>query len=178
MGLFSFFKRTRLEESAPTPVVPQDVELAVDLGLFLVNGIPLGATPAPWMPTEIISQPSGTHHPTGLGIEMGTEQGVLDYVFITVPVFKGSFLLNQAPLTLSPYMTERDILRIFGEPYWTDRSDGETLLFYEYRQGHVELQFEFPTAEGLGIITLMRNGILSVAAQREAYKVTRAWPSA
>ena len=42
--------------------------------------------------------------------------------------------------------------------------------------GYAFLQFEFPDRQHLQIVTLMRNGILSKPEQRQAYRVTCAWP--
>lgn len=176
MGLFSFFKR----RPAPNEVFPQQtaepIELEIDLGSFQLNGVSLGEVPSAVLPEKVINSPSGVFEPAGQGIEIGTEQGLFDYAFITLADFTGTLLRNGRPLTLLPQMTERDIVSIFGDPYWTDRSDGETLMFYEYLQGQVELQFEFPDALGLAFVTLMRKGVLSEAEQRKSYGVTKPWP--
>ena len=58
----------------------------------------------------------------------------------------------------------------------TDRSDGEVILFYEYQQGTVELQFEFGAGRALSFITLAMHGVLSTEEQRKAYGVTKPWP--
>jgi len=112
------------------------------------------------------------------GIEIGTEEGRLDYVFITLEFFKGDFLLGGSSLKLSIENTPDDIERIFGEPYWIDTLDEEIIMFYEYQKGSIELQFEFSDSIHLSHITLMMNGILSKEEQREAYKVTKEWPPA
>lgn len=178
MGLFSFFKRRPPPEEVFVQKSTEPIDLEIDLGWFQLNGVSLGEVLASVLPEEMINSPSGVFEPVDQGIEIGTEHGVFDHVFITVANFTGTLSLRGSPLTLSPHMTERDILTIFGEPYWTDRTEGETLLFYEYLLGQVELQFEFPDAQGLGFVTLMRNGVLSVAEQRTAYGVTKPWPPA
>lgn len=180
MGLLSFLKRRPAPEevSVQESAEPIELEIEIDLGWFQLNGVSLGEVPASILPEKVINSPSGVFEPAGQGIEIGTEHGVFDHAFITVAEFAGTLLRNGRPLTLLPQMTERDILTIFGEPYWTDRTEGETLLFYEYLLGQVELQFEFPDAQGLGFVTLMRNGVLSVAEQRAAYGVTKPWPPA
>jgi len=110
------------------------------------------------------------------GIEIGTKKGRLDYAFITFDSFKGSFLLEGASLKLTQENSPKDIERLFGEPYWIDSLDNEIIMFYEYRKGAVELQFEFSDSKYLSHITLMMNGVLSEEKQREAYKVTKQWP--
>jgi hypothetical protein len=64
----------------------------------------------------------------------------------------------------------------FGPPVWTDRSDRETILLYEYQQEEVEVRFEFWNSRTLSHLTLTRNGVLSKEEQRVAYEVTRSWP--
>lgn len=176
MGLFSFFNRRPAPDEAFAQQSADPIELEIDLGWFQLDGVSLGEVPSSILPDKVINSPSGVFEPVGQGIEIGTEQGVFDYAFITVADFTGTLLRNGRPLTLLPQMTERDILTIFGEPYWTDRSESETLLFYEYLQGQVELQFEFPDGLGLSAVTLMRNGVLSEAEQRKFYGVTKPWP--
>jgi hypothetical protein len=82
----------------------------------------------------------------------------------------------------------------FGDALWSSRVAGVitagrlllssvvrqkpmVILFYEYRAGAVELQFEFLDGKTLGFITLSSNGVLSEADQRKAYGVTQPWPT-
>ena len=106
----------------------------------------------------------------------GGADGRFEYVFVTMNRFPGRFMKAGTPLKISTETTENDILQLFGSPYWTDRSDGEVILFYEYRQGKVELQFEFWNGKTLSNLTLTLDGVLSVEEQRLAYGVTRRWP--
>jgi hypothetical protein len=55
-------------------------------------------------------------------------------------------------------------------------NNGEAILFYEYRQGNVELQFEFWDGKRLSHLNLALDGALSVEEQRAAYGVARSWP--
>ncbi|MBF0227769.1 MAG: hypothetical protein HQK76_20160 [Desulfobacterales bacterium] len=110
------------------------------------------------------------------GIEIGLKDNLLDYVYINLESFKGEFCLNGDKLILNVKNSPQDIIDVFGEPYWTDRSDDEIILFYEYKKGFIELQFEFSDSIQLSYITLMCNGILSTQDQREAYNVSKQWP--
>ncbi|MEZ5302784.1 MAG: hypothetical protein R3F11_19430 [Verrucomicrobiales bacterium] len=92
------------------------------------------------------------------GIELGTKDGVLDYAFLTIENFKGHFHWNGEPVAVGRDSREATIKKSFGEPYWIDRSDGETIMFYEYAEGTIELQFEFPDSGSLGFVTLSRGG--------------------
>lgn len=110
------------------------------------------------------------------GLEIGVKDKVLDYVVITLESFKGKLLFNGANLELTSKPFPEAIESLFGEPYWTDNSDGEKILFYEYNHGLIELQFEFSDGEHLSHITFMKNGVLSAAEQRRLYHVHKPWP--
>lgn len=110
------------------------------------------------------------------GIEIGTKNDVLDYAFITLNSFKGRFLLKGNELQLTQKNHPESIVKIFGEPYWIDRSDGEVILFYEYKKGIIELQFEFYDSIHLSHITCMINGVLSSEKDRKSYNVNKPWP--
>jgi hypothetical protein len=110
------------------------------------------------------------------GIEIGIREDRLDYVFITISLFKGCFLFNGTELKITEDNTPDDIKKIFGEPYWIDALDNEVILFYEYEDGSIELQFEFSDSMHLSHITFMMNGVLSDKKQRESYKITKQWP--
>ncbi len=90
--------------------------------------------------------------------------------------FSGKFTKSGTALDLNTKTTEAMIVELFGEPYWTDRSDGEVIMFYEYLHGTVELQFEFSDGRALSFITLSRSGVLSIEEQRKLYKVNKPWP--
>jgi len=110
------------------------------------------------------------------GFEIGTTDNLLDYYFVSIHTFKGNYSYRGKPLRLDETTTPEKVQQLIGVPYWTDRSDGETIMFYEFKRGAVELQFEFPDQKRLGFITLMQNGILSDSAGRHYYRVTAPWP--
>ena len=110
------------------------------------------------------------------GIEIGTNNNSLDYIFVTLDSFNGSFLLNKKPLKLSFDFNPDDILEKFGDPYWVDDSDNEIIQFYEYENGEIELQFEYSNRTNLSHITMLSEGVLSSQEQRDHYHVTNRWP--
>lgn len=170
MGIFSKFS-SRKDESA-TAAIPTEV----DLGTFRIGDSQLGKAP---MESDFFTaglESSDTFENESSGLEVGTKDGVVDYVFLTLEKFAGTFRFDGTPLEIGTETTEMDVREQFGEPYWVDRSDGETILFYEYDAGAIELQFEFPEAEGLGFVTISRNGVLSEAEQRKSYGVDKPWP--
>lgn len=121
-------------------------------------------------------QNSDVYDPSNKGIEIGTGENVLDYAFITLDKFKGTFEFKGKALEISTSTKKEHIISNFGNPYWIDTSDNEMIMFYEYKKGQIELQFEFSDGENLSHITFMRNGVLSKIEQRKSYGVTKEWP--
>ena len=172
MGLLSSFDTNRDDLNTGSGTG----QLIVDLSAFIIGGTPIGR--APWdgdffaqslLQNEIFRFEES-------GYELGSDEGVLSYAFITLENFRGSFLVQDQIVPLTARSTKEEIITLFGEPYWTDLDDDEVILFYEYRSGSIELQFEFPNGQNPGFITLMQNGILSDAGQRKSYGVTKLWP--
>lgn len=171
MSLYTAF----LGDRGKTLKIPVSMEVrgfVVDLGSYAIGQWQLGSpmSDAAGLPQR--AQFNDALH----GIELDTVDGVLDSAFFTLAAFKGSFAVHGDPVGLGAATTESHILARFGQPYWTDRSDGETILFYEFEQGGVELQFEFPESQGLGFITLTRQGVLADEKQRQAYGCDKPWP--
>jgi hypothetical protein len=171
MGLMSILFGSKA--LAPPTIVP----LPIDLGAFKCGLTLLGSQPGSTEPYADHFDSNGTANFDASGIELGIKDGVLDYAFITMANFSGKFLKNGSVISISTQSTPEEIVLQFGEPYWTDnKDDDETILFYEYQNGRIELQFEFPGKRELGFITLSRNGVLSQADQRKAYGVAKNWP--
>ena len=153
-----------------------ELSLPVDLATFACGRTLLGEQPKPDEPYAKQFDTNGVANFENSGVELGTENGVLNYAFITVTNFKGTLLKSGDKLSLSPKTTIDEILSLFGEPFWKSTDDGESVLFYEFKEGRVELQFEFPDNRHLGFITPARDGVLSKADQRKAYGVMKGWP--
>ena len=150
--------------------------LDIDLAEFRVGSTPLGAPPSPADQFSAALIREDVYEPDGMGYAIGTRNGALDYVFVTLSEFQGRFLIAGKLIELPGSTSPAQVVDRFGEPYWTDRDDGEPILFYEYQGGGMELQFEFPDGKQLGYITLMRDGVLSKPEQRKSYGVTKPWP--
>ena len=151
-------------------------KLTVDLSNYQIGGTPLGK--APWEGDIFAAQlmKDGTLTSEPGGYELGLTDGTLEYAFINLALFQGVFLIQDQVAPLGQQTSPEKIVALFGEPYWIDRDDGEIILFYEYRKGEIELQFEFPAADTLGYITLTKSGVLSGPEQRASYGVTKPWP--
>lgn len=151
-------------------------ELVIDLRALIYGHTKLGSTPDPRDFFTPHLKESEAYTSAGGGLEIGTKQGALDYVFVTIGAYQGSFTRNGVKIPINPTTAPERIPADFGEPYWVDSKDEELILFYELEAGRVELQFEFPDRKNLGYITFMRDGILSRAEQRRLYGVTKEWP--
>lgn len=138
--------------------------VTVDLTAFTCNSTPLGEPTDPSDPFHGTFNREGIYRDVPGGLEIGVEEGKLDFVFLTLDRFRGKLLADGKELPVSSGSTEADITALFGEPYWRDEDDQEVLLFYE--DGRVELQFEFPGKERLGFITLLLSPLLGEAEQR------------
>lgn len=174
MGILSFFSSSKgqdkpHEDRAPTAI-------AVDLKEFKIGASLLGSPIAPEDPFHEVLRKKDVYKLDAQGSELGTKNGLLDYGYFNINSFKGLFSRSEEHIKIAANTTESDILKVFGEPYWTDRSDGEVIMFYEYQEGSIELQFEFSDGKSLSVITLAKNGVLSEADQRKAYGVTKPWP--
>jgi len=154
----------------------QTKDLVIDLQTFACGNSKLGSAPDA---RDFFAQPlqaSDTYKSARDGFEVGTKQGILDYVFITIGAYKGSFACGESKIVLNSAITPERVRAEFGEPYWIDSKDKELILFYEFAGGRIELQFEFPDKRQLGFITLAKDGVLSDAEQRRLYGVTKTWP--
>ena len=168
MGIFSWLRPGQ----SPSRISSQD--LCVNLSGFACGRTPLGATPSA---NDAFSQHLAQHEILKCereGFELGTEDGKLDYVFLTLSRFRGSFTFRGDTVALTTETTPEQVLRRFGDPYWKDEDRNELILFYE--DGRVELQFEFPGKHRLSFVTMMLNPLMADAEQRKAYGVTKPWP--
>ena len=87
--------------------------------------------------------------------------------------FSGTFRHHKSPCPLSRETTERDLRQAFGEPYWRNQDDDETILFYEWRS--CEWQVEL-AADGCLKCLVIGVPILADPDQRAMYEVTKPWP--
>lgn len=87
--------------------------------------------------------------------------------------FRGTIVHRGSPIVLGGEDSEESLTARFGQAYWRDVDEYETLLFYEF-PGR-ELQLEFGTDGRLKVLTIGLP-ILADPVQREAYRVSKPWP--
>ncbi|MDQ8205735.1 hypothetical protein [Pelagicoccus sp. SDUM812003] len=149
--------------------------LNIDLSTLQVGNTPIGQ---PLSELDVFSAGLKKHeivYSKNGGVEIGAKEDLLDYVFVTMSKFQGTFSMDGIPLALTQQTKENEILNSFGDPYWVDEEDNEKIYFYEYREGTIELQFEF-VDDSLSFVTMSLNGVLSDDTQRKLYGVTKKWP--
>ena len=88
--------------------------------------------------------------------------------------FAGQCRFGGAEIKLAGGVSEAEIERIFGAPFWRDEDTDEVLLFYE--KGAVEWQVEINRQTGLSAMVITALPLLADAAQRQAYHVSKPWP--
>ena len=115
------------------------------------------------------------------GVQVTVEKGkIASYFVVFSPgyegyeAFGGDCRFGGQSVMLSSLTTESALRDRFGEPYWTDEDEDETLLFYE--RGEVEWQVELDEEGRLRCITLLTPPSLADPEQREAYGIDAPWP--
>ena len=128
------------------------------------------------------AEADGFHNFYSKGVEVDVEAGkVVSFVLFFndelqkkfLP-FKSRCVYRGQAVDLRAGMTETEIKTFFGEPYWRDQDDGETILFYEF--GDTEWQVEIDTQNGLTAIVVLAPPLLADEAQRQSFHVTKPWP--
>jgi hypothetical protein len=180
----------RRMRSRPNPtsewVEDRSVPLVVDLDSFSLGGVALGERADRLSFLGPCDEPYC--FPTQ-GVRFDETHGLLDWFGIAlstaamdlfppkidkISVFKGVIVTADGEHDPASLRREPDLLALFGEPYWRDADEDETLLFYEYRD--VEMQAEL-TADGRAkAIGIGTPPLLADAQQRAAFGVTKPWP--
>jgi hypothetical protein len=163
------------------------LRLVLDLDRAALIGVPLGAKyedlfrlgPA----EDSETAKSGELRYLSRGVAANVTKGKITSYFIVFSqgyegydAYPGEARLGGNPITLSALTTESALIDRFGQPYWRDEDDDETLLFYE--RGDVEWQVEIDENAQLRCITLVSPPSLADPTRREMYGVTAPWPPA
>lgn len=87
--------------------------------------------------------------------------------------YRGVIQHKGIPIEMNANDSEQTITARFGEAYWRDSDEDETILFYEFPAR--EWQFEFGRDAQLKCLVIAPP-ILADSVQREAYGVSKPWP--
>ena len=88
--------------------------------------------------------------------------------------YVGTCIHGGKSLRLTSAYTLAEFVERFGNEYWRDVDDDETLLFYEL--GRIEWQVEFDERGQLRALSLVSPPILDDEEQRSSYGVDKPWP--
>ncbi len=171
MGLFDLLFGKKKKETYSKHLVDN---LIIDLSKLSFNNTKVGTPFSSSDPICDAFKTGDVYKPQGEGIEVGVKDGLFDFIFITLQEFYGQIKHNGTKSLSGKSVNE--IIKEFGKPYWTDRDDDETILFYEYDNGRIEVQFEFDTDGKFIHLMITKDGVLSKEEQRQAYGVDKAWP--
>ncbi len=162
-------------------------KLVFDCDKNTLNGVALHS---PWATLELFGPPelkrrreedSLVYHSRGFSADL--YQGNIssysfvwdDYLRQGFQPFQGVFLHRGNELLLNADTKEKVIESHFDQPYWRDEGKDEVILFYELEG--VEWQFELDMQGHLKTFLVLAYPVLADEFQREAYKVTKPWPT-
>jgi hypothetical protein len=120
-----------------------------------------------------------------LGVTFDSSEGCIDaftLVFdadapaIETEAFRGTVRYKGEPITMTSQTREADLVAHFGEPYWRDVDDDETVLYYEW--AGVEWQFELPLGDRLAVLIVSTRLTLADPEKRAALGIDKPWPPA
>jgi hypothetical protein len=160
------------------------LQIAVDLSAPSINGIKLGQT---FNNLEFLGcdenktaakDNSFRYYSLGLEIDRGSDdifQGfsiILDDPEGRHQPFAGAVTWLGSPVELTR-IRQNDLGGIFGDCYWSDTDDDETIVFYEFQE--YEMQIEC-TEYRISRVVVTRDPIMASKEQRTAYGVTKPYP--
>ena len=87
--------------------------------------------------------------------------------------FSGRVMLNGHPISLAA-ITLDECADVFGDYFWLDRDEDESIVFYEFTGR--EWQLEFDDTSSLKRLVVTNRPVMADEAARKAYNVTTPWP--
>lgn len=174
-----------------SPRESEPAQLLLDLDQGSLNNVPLGQA------IERLSflgvdeshfrQKDGIlEYPSlGLAVWYGSKDGLIEAYRVVLAdpwapnfqPFHGSVWMRGDSVDLKELSIEK-FERMYPQPYWRDRADDETILFYEFEKQleWLEWQVEFTPDGRFCCLIVTRNPLLANSAQRASYGVTTPWP--
>ena len=186
MGLFKLFT-PKVDPLVSWRAEPgQTIEFGFDFDHHTLCGVKLGDPIALlWKLGPSEDKPAeagGFHNYYSKGVEVDVEDGkVVSFVLFFndeqqkkfLP-FKSRCIFRGQALELRAGLSEIELKTVFGEPYWCDADDDETILFYEFVD--IEWQVEIDNHNGLTAFVVLTQPVLADEAQRNSLHVTKPWP--
>lgn len=115
----------------------------------------------------------------GIGVVPADDGTFLGYMIVLndedsdLQAYRGELLWKEKRLDASR-LTRDELASVFGDWYWMDTDETESIAFYEY-PAH-EMQIELTLSGLVKGITLTRNPLMADPDQRRSYNVNKPWP--
>lgn len=160
------------------------LRLELDLEQIALNGVAVGQ---PFDSFSFLGRDEDTAQSRqnlfcyySLGLEVAAVDGIVEELSMVASDRQGRYC--QFPGEVKWHGTKINLANLglhnfadtFGEWYWIDTDDAESIVFYEFP--NCEWQFECNLAGQLERIVIAKTPLLSDIQQRTAYRVTRQWP--
>ena len=91
----------------------------------------------------------------------------------TIAPYAGKVAWKDGDLDIQQ-LNRDDLSTVFGDCYWMDTDEHETIAFYEYPKH--EMQIELTLSGSIKRFTLTRSPMMADPELREAYNVDKPWP--
>ena len=115
-----------------------------------------------------------------LGVTLDYEDGIVDGYSIVLDdefgefqPYRGTFSWKGKQLDIYQ-VTSDELAATFGQWYWMDTDDDESIAFYEYK-GH-EMQIELTLTGSIKRFNLITKPVMADPECRAGYKVDKPWP--
>lgn len=115
----------------------------------------------------------------GLGVDRADDGTLLGYMLVLCnedndfQSYRGKLLWKERPLEVKQ-LSRDQLLDVFGNWYWMDTDEEESIAFYEYPTHEMQIEM---TPSGLAKrIILTGNPLMADPAQRQSYNVDKPWP--
>ena len=115
----------------------------------------------------------------GIGLDYADDQTFRGYMVVLqdednqFQPFRGTLSWKQLQLDVNR-LTRNELPKVFGDWYWLDTDDDESIAFYEYPDH--EMQIELCPSGAVTRFILTRTPLMADPDQRESYNVDKPWP--
>ncbi len=115
----------------------------------------------------------------GIGVDHADDGTFLGYMVVfrdednAFQSYRGELLWKQENLDINQ-LTRDELPNVFGDWYWMDTDDDESIAFYEYPEH--EMQIELTPSGSVKRFVVTKNPLLADPEQRQSYNVGKPWP--
>ena len=161
------------------------LRIAVDLSASSINAVELGRA---FGTLEFLGRDEDTtaakcdsfrYYSLGLEIDRGSNDSIDGFSLVVNDPeghhhpFAGEVTWLDLPINLKQ-VRQKDLSGIFGDWYWIDTDDEETIVFYEFKEYEIQIECDLECRVSRVIVT--REPLMASNEQRTAYGVTKPYP--